>query len=64
MKRQTRIITLLVIDSLFFFVEIIVGMPQYLRLNPLTMIRVHGAFISSGSRFLSHGISVRFWMRH
>ena len=26
MKRQTRIITLLVIDSIFFFVEIIVGM--------------------------------------
>jgi Co/Zn/Cd efflux system component len=25
MKRQTRIITLLVIDSVFFFVEIIVG---------------------------------------
>jgi solute carrier family 30 (zinc transporter), member 1 len=25
MKRQTRIITLLVIDSLFFFVEIIIG---------------------------------------
>jgi Co/Zn/Cd efflux system component len=25
MKRQTRIITLLVIDSVFFFVEIIIG---------------------------------------
>jgi len=28
MKRQTRIITLLVIDSLFFFLEIIIGTSQ------------------------------------
>jgi len=30
MKRQTRIITLLVIDSVFFFVEIIVGIITFL----------------------------------
>jgi Co/Zn/Cd efflux system component len=28
MKRQTRIITLLVIDSLFFFVEITIGISE------------------------------------
>jgi len=53
MKRQTRIITLLVIDSVFFFIEIIVGITS--TCVTLLMIRVHGAFVSFGSRFFSHG---------
>jgi len=46
MKRQTRIITLLVIDSLFFFVEIIIGK------SPLPLVltcRLHGALIGPRS---------------
>ena len=40
MKRQTRIITLLVIDSLFFLVEIIIGKSP---LPNVLTFRLHGA---------------------
>jgi len=59
MKRQTRIITLLIIDSCFFFVEIIVGNKSITWLYA-KWHRLHGPLISSGSRFISHGNQFSF----
>lgn len=54
MRRQTRIITLLAIDTVFFLVEIIVGVSRLIYLHLLTN-RVHGPLAGSGRRFFPHG---------